>query len=143
MNILAQLILVFAFIALVCVCVIAWMRRFIRRSGYEKVFKDGLVVSDNGIEYLRFEIAGLREIAFSDIDSVELIPGIKFFFFGYLLFGKQARMMTVHGQKPFGDVLAIKLKRADSGRYVFITPENAETVYDQIKSKIGQETRVA
>jgi len=60
MNIPSQLILVliFAFIVLVSVCVIAFMRHFIRHSGYEKVFKDGLVVSDSGVGYLRFAVLG-------------------------------------------------------------------------------------
>lgn len=143
MNIPGQLILVlvFAFIALVCVCVIAWMRHFIRHSGNEKVFKDGLVVSESGVDYLRFAVAGLREVAYSEIESVELIPFFKFMLFGVLRFGSQAR--TLHGQQLFSDVLAIKLKNSDPARYIFIGPKDATTVYDQIKSRIEHETRVA
>jgi len=84
------LVLVFAFIAFACVSVIALLRHFIRHSGYEKVFSDGLVVSESGIGFLRFAVAGLREVAFSEIDSVELIPGFRFLILGVLRFGTQA-----------------------------------------------------
>jgi hypothetical protein len=143
MNISGQLIvvLILAFVALACVCVIVWMRRSIKHSGHETVFKDGLVVSGNGVGYLRFAIAGLREITFNEIDSVELIPFFKFMLFGVLRFGSQAR--TLHGQQLFGDVLAIKLKHSEPTRYIFITPKDATIVYRQIKSRIEHERAVA
>jgi len=143
MNISTELLLVlgFAFIALNCVCVIAYMRYFIRHSGYETVFKEGLVVSENGVGYLRFAVAGLREVAFSEIDSVELIPGFKFLFLGVLRFGTQAR--TLHGQKMFGDVLAIKLKNTNPARYIFVAPNDVTSIYEQIKSRLEHERSVA
>jgi hypothetical protein len=143
MNISGQLIvvLVFAFIALVAVAVIAWMRYFIRWSGYKEVFKDGLVASESGVGYLRFAVAGLREVAYREIDSVELVPFYKFMLFGVFRYGSQAR--TLHGQQMFGDVLAIKLKHSDPARYIFVAPRDAATIYEQIKNKIQHETTVA
>jgi hypothetical protein len=133
-------VLVLAFIALVAVAVIASMRYFIRRSGCEKVFKDGLVASESGVSYLRFAIAGLREVAYGEIDSVELIPFYKFMLFGVLRYGSQARI--VHNLRLFGDVLAIKLKHSDPVRYIFIAPRNAAAVHEQIKAKIQNEPAV-
>jgi hypothetical protein len=142
MNIPGQLILVlvFAFIALVCVCVIALMRHFIRHLGYEKVFKDGLVVGDSGVGYLEFLVAGMREVPFSEIASVELIPSSKFMLFGMFRFGSQAR--ALRGQL-FGDVLAIRLKHTTPARYIFIALKDAAIVHDKIKSRIEHEARAA
>jgi hypothetical protein len=136
------LLLVFVVIALTAVIAVALMRYFYRVSGHEQVYKNGIVMTQGGIEYLGFLFTGTRKKAFDEIDSVELSPYFKvalsalFFRYG----------MNTNRVPPnfFGNILVVGFKHPNPFRYLFFcAPKDAADIYEHIKSQIGHERRVA
>ena len=120
---------------LVGLLVVALMRYFVRVSGHEQVFKDGLVMRESGIEYFGFFFTGTRRVPYSQIASVDLIPHYK-----YVL----SRIVLIYGfstqficRRGFGKIVVIRFKQPNPIEYLFFTPSNAARFYEQLKSRIG------
>ena len=73
-------IVVFGVPILLCLLVIWLVRHFYRVSGREQVYKNGIVLTGDGIEYLGLSLTGTCKKTFSEIDSVELISYFKYLF---------------------------------------------------------------
>ena len=75
MDIPGQLIpwLVLGVSTLTAVTLVFAVRHLIRRAGHERVYEDGVVISDSGIEYFGLLFTGTRRVAYSEIASVDLI----------------------------------------------------------------------
>jgi hypothetical protein len=135
------LLVVFGSAALVAVVTVALMRYSVRLSGHEQVFKNGIVMTDSGIEYLGFLYTGTRKAAYSEIDSVELSPyykvAISALFFRY---GISATKIPPYF---FGKILVIRLKHPNPIEYHFFTPRDAAGFFEQLTSRIKHEARVA
>lgn len=135
------LLLVFGIIAVTAVLAIAMIRYFYRVSGHERVYKDGIVVTESGIEYSAFPFT-VTQKTFNEIDSVELSPYLKvavsvlFLHYG----------LNINRVPPnlFGDILVIGFKRPNPFSYLFFSaPKNAADIYQQLKSRIENERGAA
>ena len=136
------LLLLFVVIALAATLAVALMRFFYRVSGHERVYKNGIVMTEGGIEYLGFPFTGTRKKTFDEIDSVELSP-----YFKVAISALCFRYGLNTNRVPpnfFGDILVIGFKHPNPFRYLFFcAPKDAAAIYEQIKSQIGHESRVA
>jgi hypothetical protein len=136
------LLLVFGGAVLVSVVAVALMRYFYRVSGHEQVYKNGIVITETGIEYLGFPFLGTRKKTFNEIDSVELSPYFKVAISALLLrYGLNTNRVPPNF---FGDILVIGFKHPNPVRYLFFcAPKDAVDIYEQLKSRIGHERRLS
>lgn len=123
---------------LIALALVALVRCFYRICGHEHVYKNGIVVTQTGIEYLGFLFTGTRKIAFSEIASVELLPysevAIRWLSFRYGL---------NTGRVPpslFGNVLVVGFKTARPFRYLFFAPRDGAVICEQLKKRIDHES---
>ena len=82
------LVVVFVIPVLVASLTVALIRNFYRKSGKEQVYKNGVVLTDDGIEYLGLSFTGTCKKAYSEIDSVDLISNSKYLFSFFLVWVK-------------------------------------------------------
>jgi hypothetical protein len=133
------LLLVFGVITLVAVLTVVGMRYDYRKSGKEEVYKNGIVVTESGIEYLSL-FAHTRTKTFDEIDSVELSPYFKVAI-STLLFRYGLNMSRVP-PNFFGHILVVELK--NPRKYLFFSaPKNATEICERLQSRIGHQTRAA
>ena len=136
------LVLLFILIALAATVAVALIRFFYRVSGHERVYGNGIVMTEGGIEYLGFPFTGTRKKTFDEIDSVELSPYFKVAISALCFrYGLNTNRVPLN---LFGDILVVGFKDPNPFRYLFFcAPKDATDIYEQIKSKIRQESRVA
>ena len=127
-------LLILTFATFVAISVIAIIRFFVRRSGKQKLYENGVTIGENGIEYWGFLFAGIRKKPFCEIRSVQLLPYFKVvinaFFFRYGLSTRRSPF------NPFGHIVIIRLKHPNPIEYLFFTPTNALAFVEQLKSCI-------
>ena len=142
MDIPGQLIVlfVFAIAALASIGAVALMRHFIRSSGHEQVINNGIVVTDNGIEYPGFLFSGTRKKEYTEIDSIDLIPYYKFVFLNMMKrYGHWASLIRgMSGGNLLGDIVVIKIKNSEATKYLLFQPKDAAGIYEQLKKRIGR-----
>ena len=135
------LMMVFGIIALAAILAITLTRYFYRAAGHEEVYKNGIILTESGIEYLGFPLTGTRKKTFDEIDSVELSSyfkvAISVLFFRYGL--------NINRVPPnfFGKILVIGFKHPNPFRYLFFcAPKDAADIHEELKSRIGNGRRV-
>jgi len=117
-----------------------WGLKFLKElTGTTHLFADGAVISEDGIEFLRFWFVK-RKVAFNDVESVEVVS-----------WGKAvASTMCMHYGKPvleirtrlFSDYVRIKLKPRPRRwhryyfEYLLFTPESPSVFVEQLKGRI-------
>lgn len=135
------LIAVLGIPTLIAVALVFGVRYLFRRAGHERLYDDGVVMTDNGIEYLGFFFTGIRRVAYSDIASVELVPSFQLALFQMVhYYGFFPRTIK---RKLFGKVVVIRFRNSISAACLFFMSRKPEDFYEQLKSKIRQETHVA
>jgi hypothetical protein len=117
------------------------VRYLFRRVGYERLYDDGVVMTDNGIEYLGFLFSGIRKVSYSEIASVELVspfwPGFVqlVFYYGFIT-------RTIK-RSLFGRVIVIRFRNPAPVASLFFFARNPEDFYDRLRSKIRHGDTVA
>src|SRR5690242_14995252 len=65
---------VVAIVAMVAVATVVLMRYVLGKLGIKELVNEGIVLTENGIEFPRFVLMGRSMAGFADIESVELVP---------------------------------------------------------------------
>ena len=117
-----------------------WGVKFLKEvTGTTSLFADGAVITEDGIEFLRFWFVK-RKVMFNDVESVEVVSWAK----------ATASIMCMHYGRPvleirtrlFSDYVRIKLKPRPRRwhRYYFeylrFTPESPSMFVEQLKGGI-------
>lgn len=122
--------------ALVGVVVVVAIRFFVRRTGREQLYKNGVVISESGIEYWGLFLAGVRKTSFLEIQSVELASyfevAISVLFLRY---GLSARRVPFN---PFGKIVVIRLKHPNPIEYLFFNPKDTPTFVAELQQQIKE-----
>jgi hypothetical protein len=131
-------LLVLVIPALATIGGIALMRRYIRSSGHEHVINNGIVVTDDGIEYPGFLLWGTRKKEYAEIDSIDLIPYYKFVFLNMRQrFGHWTELIRgMSGGSLLGDIVVIKIKNPEATKHLLFQPKDAAGIHEQLKNRI-------
>lgn len=120
-------------VVLVVVVTVVLFRLVTCSLGLKQVLEDGVALTEDGLEVLRFFGIGKMKLNYADVESVELLP-----YRGPLpelhpRFRMSARWI---GTRPFHQVVIIKLKGPRFFRYLLSTPKNGPAFVEQLKSRI-------
>jgi hypothetical protein len=96
--------------------------------------RDGVILAQDGIEYLGFLWIVKLKASYADIEDIELLPyytglmSVMFFRYG----------LTPHWicKRSFCDIVVIKLKGYRMYKNLLFTPKDAATFIAQLKSRI-------
>jgi len=135
MNPGALILLIFlGSVALVVVVAVTLFRLVTRSFGLKQVIEDGVVMTENGLEVLRFFGIGKMRISYADVESVELLPHYRGPLATLLLrYNMSARWI---GTRLFHEIVVIKLKGPRFFRYLLSTPKNGPAFVEQLQSRI-------
>ena len=134
------LLIVIGSVILAAIITVASMRFLVRIFGISDLMENGFRITQNGIEYFYPPFLGVREHAFKDIDSVELVAYRKLFCSKLLPLFLLRNRVSVSKIPPiyFGKVLIIRLKNPTPIEYLFFAPKNAESFLEKLKQQIIQ-----
>jgi hypothetical protein len=136
---LTVLLLAVASVIFVTILTVATLRFFIRKSGTGSLYENGVVLTDHGIEFLRFFWIGKAKAKYDEIQSVELLPldglptFLKVFHYGLL-------MRWIY-TRPSGQLVVIKFKTPRLFPYLSCTPKNPQLFVEQLQSRITDARR--
>ena len=125
--------------ALVAVITLAVFRSLARRFGMKQLFEDGAVLTEDGIEYLRFFMLGRAKATFDEIESVEVIPFYKAMF-SVLFFRPDFSVHTIRTRLS-SDFVHITLRRSPWWyelyfRHLLFTPAHAAEFVERLRSHL-------
>jgi hypothetical protein len=121
-------------VVLLVACVTVYTFRWItNRLGTGKLAKEGVILSEDGLEVPGFLFLNKKVICYSDVKAVELLSGFRSVLF---LFN-----MSVHWicPRPFGDLVAIELKSPPQYyKYIVVAPNDPPVFVEQLKRRIKE-----
>jgi hypothetical protein len=121
-------------VALVAVVVTFLFRTIIHKLRLEGVVQEGIIMTESGLEFLRFFGFGKTRVKYADVESVELLP----FYKGpiaalRLRYGMSARWI---GTRLFNQIVVIKLRGPRMFQYLLATPNDPSGFAQQLKTRI-------
>jgi len=121
--------------ALVAVIVLTLFRSFAHLFGLKQVIREGVVLSDNGLEYLGFLWIGKLKASYADVESVEVLPFSK----GLASIPAFRYGLSSHwiGPRLFKEIVVIKLKGSRVYKYLLFTPMDPAMFVEQLRSRIA------
>jgi len=122
---------------LIAVITVRVMRIFTRAPARRQLFEDGIVLTEDGVEFLGlFWMRGT--VTYGNIESVKVVPFLR-------------SLLPIYGfnvlsvcTNPFKEVLVIRVKEPSlvkhvvGFRYLKLTPKNAATVVEQLNRRIPE-----
>jgi len=128
------LLLFLGSIVVVALITMVVLRYFFCLLKLEQVVREGVVMTESGLEILRFFGIGKTNISYSDVESVELLP----FYRGPIViflwrYGFSARWI---GTRLFHKIVVIKLRGPRLFKYLISTPKDGDAFVDQLKARI-------
>jgi len=136
MKISGLFILLILCVPLIAVITVVTMRFIARKFGVTEIMNNGVVLTPEGIKYMGFFFTGTRKRTFAEIKSVELVP-----YFNVVISMLLFRYGLNCAKVPpnfFGEIVVIRLKRANPYEYLFFTPKNASSFVEQLKQQINK-----
>ncbi|HEY1718144.1 MAG TPA: hypothetical protein VGH42_07595 [Verrucomicrobiae bacterium] len=127
------LLIFFGSVALVAVITLTLFRFFTRLLGLKQVIKEGVVLTDDGLEYLGFLWLGKLKASYVDVESVEVLPFSKGLI--SILFFRYGLSSHWIGPRLFREMVAIKLKGQRVYKYLLFTPMDARVFAEKLKSR--------
>jgi hypothetical protein len=129
----------FAAVALVAVLTLAVFRLLTRWCGTKQLIEDGVALTDDGIEYLRFYLLGKRRATFDEIESVEFLPFGKALF--PILFFRYGYSLHVIRTRLFSDCVLIQFRKTPRWfelyfKYLLFTPRHPAEFAERLKSRL-------
>jgi hypothetical protein len=126
-------------VALIAVFTLTVFRLLTRWCGTKQLIEDGVALTEDGIEYLRFYLLGKGRAAFDEIESVEFLPfgkalfPILFFRYGYSLYIIRTRL--------FSDCVLIQFRKSPRWfelyfKYLLFTPRHPAEFAERLKSRL-------
>ena len=132
-SVLVTLLVFVGSIALCTFAVLTLFRYLMKWLGMREVQKDGVLLADQGIEYVGFIWLIKHSASYTDIETVEFVSYPKAWFL-YFRYGPTGQWMC----KQVGtDVVVIRLKGLRMTKTLFVTPENASEFVDKLKVKMS------
>jgi hypothetical protein len=130
--------------ALVAVLTLTTFRLLTRWCGTTQLFEDGAVLTDDGIEYLRFCLLGRAKATFDEIESVEFLPFGKALF--PILFFRYGYSLLIIRTRLFSDCVLVAFRRSPRWfdlyfKYVLFTPKHPADFVEQLKSRLKRYER--
>jgi hypothetical protein len=126
-------------IAILFVVVLILFRLLVRFLGIKDLMENGAVLTEDGVEYLRFFFVGRGKIKFDEIESARVISFPKAML--SLMFGGYAFSAYSIRTRLFSDFVELKMKRTARWfefhfNYLLFTPKDAVAVVEQIRVRL-------
>jgi hypothetical protein len=120
-------------------CVTHYVFRYASsKLGTEKLAKEGVVLTDDGLEVQGLLVLNRKIICYGDVKSVELLS-----FFTSLLFLFKVSVLWVC-TRPFADVVAIEFRSPPQyNKYLLVTPKDAPAFVEQLRRQIKKSQTVS
>jgi hypothetical protein len=128
------LLVILGSVALITVVTVGAMRFLTRASKSEQLHEDGIVLTEDGIEFLDFCWLGKTKVTYSELESVELIPFHKVLF-SMLVFRYGLSLRAIYTRLP-GQFVLVKLKGPRVFTRLLFTPKNPSVFVEQLKARI-------
>lgn len=127
--------LVVACVIVVAIAAILLFRFIIRRLGAGEMVNNGIVLTENGIEFSRFLFMGRSKVSYADIESVEIVPFPRNLTLR-MRYGPSVASYPGASWNLYQDTLAIKLKQPCTFQYHLFHPMNPAEVAEKLRSRI-------
>lgn len=134
-----------AFTVLISVALVAvitlFVFRFLARSlGVRELVEGGVLLTESGIEFLKFSGLGKIKVNYSEVASAEMLP----FFNGLISiwgfrYGLSVRWILTGNFS--GKIVVVRLKGRRVSEYLCFIPKNAPAFVEQLKSRIESNVR--
>jgi hypothetical protein len=131
----ASILLIFlAAVGLVAVVTLALFRVLAAAFGLRRVVEDGAVLTESGLEVLRFFGFGKLTLRYSEIEGAEILAHLR----GPLATLLPRYRMSARwiGTRPLHPIVVIKLKGPRAFKYLLSTPRDALAFVEQLRSRI-------
>jgi hypothetical protein len=122
-------------LAVATLVVLSMLKLIIRRLGIGQLIREGVVLTDNGLEYLGFLWLVKRKVSYAGVESVEMVPYFKAFLSS--VFYRYGLSPIRRGTGALSKMVVIKLKTRHSFKYPLCTPEDASGFVGKLNSLIG------
>jgi hypothetical protein len=137
MNSGALILLMFVGSVTLVAAIAVTLFRFVTRwLGLKQVVEEGVVMTENGLEVLRFFGIGKMNVSYADVESVELLPHFRGPL-ATLLFRYKMSARWI-GTRLFHEIVVIKLRGPRLFKYLLSTPKNGPAFVEQLKSRVEQ-----
>jgi hypothetical protein len=127
-----------ALVATLTITAIRWLKRSPRREG---LLEDGVLLTEDGLEFPRFLPIGTYKVKYADVECVESLPFweavVALLLFRYDMFA------SVMWRRLGSDVVVIKLRGPRLIRYHVLTPRDASRFVKLLRSRVPQATPAA
>jgi len=128
------LLIVIGSVVLVTVVTLKTMRWLIRKSGNQQLHEDGILLMENGIDFLGLLWASRSHAAYSEIESVELVS-LPRALLSLLFFRYGLSLRAIYTRLPYHFVL-LKLKGRRPFEYLLFTPRDAPEFIAKLRARI-------
>jgi hypothetical protein len=129
------LILFIAGAGVIAAITITTLRTFIRLIGMKEVIDEGIILTDDGVEYSGFLLTGKKVLAYSEIRSVELLPYFRVALSALIFaYGISANKVPF---RPFHKILIVRLKNPRPIEYLFLAPKEPESAFERLKQRVA------
>ena len=129
---LTMLVLLVVGVAIFTCLVIGLILHLCNLFGMRQVFKEGVVMTENGIEYAGFLWLSKLYASYDDIKSVKLLP-YHFAYFSFVSFRYfPCRWLC---KRVFTNVVIIELNGAKDYKYILFTPANCDSFIEKMRRK--------
>jgi hypothetical protein len=131
-----MLLILVASVALATTLVLVLFRFATKLLGLQQVLKDGVVLTESGLEFLGFLWIVKMKAHYTEVESVELLPYytglISFIFFRY---GFTSHWIC---KRTFSDIVLINLKGSRIYKNLLFTPKDAPAFVEQLRRRIKE-----
>lgn len=128
------LVIFLASVAVVAVATLGLFRFISLKLGLKQVFDEGVVLTENGLEYLGFALLWKMRASYADVESVAIVPYFRALISGiFYRYGMSALWIWT---RPSHQVVVIKLKGRRFYKYILFAPKDASAFVQQLKSRI-------
>jgi hypothetical protein len=122
--------------AFIAVAAIFLLRLVIRKLGIKELVDEGIVLTENGIEFPRFFFISRARVGYDEIESVELVPFPNKLFLRFKYGPSVSSMPSAAWSGFFRDTVVIKFKSPHFIQYRLFTPSKPEVLVEKLRSKI-------
>jgi hypothetical protein len=126
------LLIAFGIPVVVAVSAIYLLRYVTRRTGCQKMYEEGVVMSNYGIEYLW--LFGVSRHSYGEIASVEAVTFTEYLL-NLLLFRYGISTMNLP-LNPFKKIVVIRFKNPNPIEFFFFTPKNPSNFVRELRERI-------
>lgn len=128
-------LIVIASVAIIAVVTLFSFRLIVRKLGVKELIEEGVLLTENGIEFPRFIFAGKCSVEYGDIESVELLHFPQTLL-ARVRYGPSVSSAPSARWDFLGDTVMVKLKAPSFIQYYLFTPHDPAGFASKLKSQI-------